>query len=193
VSEDVRQQVERRKQDAERIKQKAESLEKDPELQEEWIRQDNLIYAGLLAVGIVMVQPFLTAASLDRSAIICVVSWSVAVPLLAALLMVNRQETFRRRRTDSRTVTAARPFALLAACVGLVAGFWHIHWIAGVAVLVSALMATGVHSAGFSRLELGLTPARQQGEQDAVAPASEKAEDPGKTGDQDDTPSEHQA
>lgn len=192
MSEDVRRQVERRKQDAERLREKAESLEKNPELQEEWIRQDYLIYAGLMAVGIVMVQPFLTAESLDRSAIICVVSWSVAIPLLAALLMVNRQETFRRRRTDSRTVTAARPVALLAAGVGLVAGFWHIHWIAGVAVLVSALVATGVHSAGFSRLELGLPPARQYAEQDPEAPASEKVEDPGKTGDPGDT-SEHQA
>lgn len=193
VSEDARQEAERRKQDAERLKQQAEFLEKDPELQEEWIRQDNLTYAGLVAVGIVMVQPFLIAESLDRSATTCVVSWSVAIPLLAALLMVNRQETFRRRRTDSRTVAGARAVALLAACVGLVAGFWHIHWIAGVAVLVSALVATGVHSAGFSRLELGVTPARQEAEGDAEAPASEKAEDPGKTGDPGDTQSEQEA
>lgn len=193
VSEDARQEVERRMQDAERLKQRAEFLEKDPELQEEWIRQDNLTYAGLMAVGIVMVQPFLTAESLDRSAMTCVVAWSVAIPLLAGLLLVNRQETFRRRRTDSRTVAAARPLALLAAFVGLVAGFWHIHWIAGVAVLVSALVATGVHSAGFSRLELAGTPARQEAEGDAVAPASEKAEDPGTTGDLGDSQSEQEA
>ncbi|HEX6338263.1 MAG TPA: hypothetical protein VFZ85_14975 [Jiangellaceae bacterium] len=190
MREDVGRQVERRKQDAERLKQRAESLETDPELQEEWIRQDNLIYAGLMGVGIVMVQPFLTAESLDRSATICVVSWSVAIPLLAGLLMVNRQESFRRRRTTSRTVVAVRPVALLAACVGLVAGFWHIHWIAGVAVLVSALVATGVHSAGFSRLELGATPAGQQADRNAKAPASEQAEDPGRTEDPGDTPPE---
>jgi hypothetical protein len=173
VSEDARQKAERRTQDAERLRQRAEFIEKDPALQEEWIRQDNLTYAGLMAVGIVMVQPFLTAESLDRSAMTCVISWSVAIPLLAALLLVNRQETFRRRRTDSRTVAGARAIALLAAFVGLVAGFWHIHWITGVAVLGSALVATGVHSAGFSRLELRVTLVRQEVERDAEAPASE--------------------
>ena len=54
---------------------------------------------------------------------ICVVSWAVAIPLLAALLMVNRQETFRRRRTDSRTVVVARAIALLASFGRRVAGF----------------------------------------------------------------------
>jgi hypothetical protein len=110
-----------------------------------------------------------------------------AIPLLAALLMVNRQETFRRRRTDSRTVAGARAVTMLAACVGLVAGFWHIHRIAGVAVLVSALVATGVHSAGFSRLELGMPPPLQEPEGDAEAPASENAEDSETAGDPGDT------
>lgn len=138
----------------------------------------NLTYAGSIAVGIVMVQPFLAAESLDRSATTCAVSWSVAVPLLAALLLLNRQETFRRRRTDARTVAGARAVALLVACVGLVAGFWHFHWVAGVAVMVSALVATGVRSAGFSSLELDATPALREAEGDAEDPASEQAERP---------------
>jgi hypothetical protein len=52
---------------------------------------------------------------------------------------------------------------------------------AGVAGLVSSLVATGVHSAGFVRLELGVTQALQDAEGDTEAPASEKAEDPGDT------------
>jgi hypothetical protein len=48
VSENARQEAERRTQDAERLKQRAESLEKGPELQEEWILQDNLTCAGLM-------------------------------------------------------------------------------------------------------------------------------------------------
>ena len=163
MSEDVRERVERH----------AEFLENDPELQEEWLRQDNLIHAGLMAMGVVMVQPFLTAGSLDRSAVICVVAWSVAIPLQAALFMVNRHESFRRRRTDSRTVAVARAFSLLTACVGLVAGFWHIHWIAGVAVLTSAVVATGVHSAGFNRLEFDPTPTHPEASQSAGEPEVE--------------------
>jgi hypothetical protein len=68
----------------------------------------------------------------------------------------------------------ARATAQAAAFVGLVAGFWHIHWIAGVRVLVSAFLAVGVHSAGFTRLELGEKPASR-----GAAEAAEEPADPG--------------
>jgi hypothetical protein len=125
----------------------------EPEQQREWIRQHNVIYGGLIAVGLVLVQPFLTATALDRSARICVIAFSAAIPLLAALVLVNRQETFRRRVTDSLLVRVTRPIAQLLAFVGVVAGFWHIMWPAGVGILVSGFAAMMVHSAGYLRLE----------------------------------------
>ena len=105
-----------------------------------------------------MIQPFLTAASLDTSAKTCVVAFSVAIPLLAALVMVNRHEAFRRRFTPSITVTITQAVAQFAAFVGIVAGFWHITWVAGVAFLSAALVAVLVHSAGYWRLEADQTP-----------------------------------
>jgi len=71
-----------------------------------------------------MVQPFL-ATSLDLSDEICIIASAVAVPLLAGLVMLNRQEAFRRRRTSSATVTVAKLVAQNAAFIGLVAGFSH--------------------------------------------------------------------
>jgi hypothetical protein len=38
-----------------------------------------------------LVQPFLTAARFDLSARLCVIAFSVAIPLLAALVVINRQ------------------------------------------------------------------------------------------------------
>jgi hypothetical protein len=38
----------------------------DPELVQEWLRQSNLIYGGLIVIGVYMVTPFLTASSLDE-------------------------------------------------------------------------------------------------------------------------------
>jgi len=143
-------------QEAERLAQEAErlgrTLTQDPELGEEWLRQDNLIYGGLIGIGIVMVQALLPYSA-DTSAMICVIAFAVAIPLLAALIMVNRQEQFRRRRTSSRIVFGTRAIAQGAAFLGLVAGFWHLHWIAGAAFLGSSLVALGVHSAGFTALE----------------------------------------
>jgi hypothetical protein len=188
VTEDAEHQAKRLKEDAEHEAQRlqkdkvdeaewlAQHITKDPELQQEWIRQDNLAYGGLIAIGIVLVQPFVAGASLDTSGMICAVAFAIAIPLLAALVLVNQQETFRRRRTSSRIVAVARATAQASAFVGVVAGFWHIHWIAGVGVLVSALVAVGVQSAGITRLELGERSASR---------AAEAAEEPAKPGNAD--------
>jgi transposase len=112
-----------------------------------------------LAIGVVIVQGFLEASSLDASATVSTIAFAVAIPLLAALVLVNRQEAFRGRRTTSVLVTLTRAVAQLAAFVGIVAGFWHITWVAGVTFLVAGLAAVGVHSAGFWRVESPRSPA----------------------------------
>jgi hypothetical protein len=84
------------------------TVKEDPGQVQEWLRQNNLNYGGLIGIGVLMVQPFLTAASLDLSAKISIVAFSVAIPLLAALVLVNRQEAFRRRATSTFLVEVAR-------------------------------------------------------------------------------------
>jgi hypothetical protein len=59
-------------------------------------------------------------------------------------------------RPSRSPVTQA--IAQLAAFVGMVAGFWHITWVAGVVMLVTGLVAVGVHSAGYVRLEVTRKP-----------------------------------
>ena len=120
MTEDAEHEAQRLKKDkVNEAEWLARHVTQDPELQQEWIRQDNLGYGGLLAIGIVMVQPFVAGASLDISGMICAVAFAIAIPLLAALVLVNRQETFRRRRTSSRTVAVARAIAQASASVGL--------------------------------------------------------------------------
>jgi hypothetical protein len=138
---------------AEAKRLEAEALAPTGPMAQEVLGQLGLVYGGLILIGVYMVQPFLTAPSLDASAKVSIVAFSVAIPLLAALVMVNRQETFRRRRTPSVTVVLARVIAQLAAFVGVVAGFWHMTWIAGVTFLAAGLVAVGIHSAGYWRLE----------------------------------------
>ena len=130
---------------------KQERVWEDTNQERDWVRQNNIAYAGLLGVAFLMVSTFLTAASLDVAAKICVVAFAVAIPLLAALLMVGEHEAFTRRSTKSVLVKVTRPLAQNVAFVAIVAGFWHITWIAGIAMLATTLVAVGVHSAGFSR------------------------------------------
>jgi hypothetical protein len=147
------------------VNEDSEWLRQNPQQEQEWLRQLSLIYGGLILIGLYMVQPFLTAASLDLSAKICVVAFSVAIPLLAALVLVNRQEAFRRRATTSVLAIIARVVAQDLAFVGVVAGFWHIYWIAGVGMLAGAIVGVGVHSAGFWRVERDQKPTPQEGDE----------------------------
>jgi hypothetical protein len=159
VSDEARRRAreagEQARADAERVE--AEML--TGEMKDEVIRQLGLIYGGLILIGVYVIQPFLTAPPLDTSAMVSVIAFAVAIPLLAALIMVNRQETFRGRRTPSVTVVVARSIAQSAAFVGIVAAFWHISWVAGVTFLVAGIVALGVHSARFWRLESTREPA----------------------------------
>jgi hypothetical protein len=140
---------ERARAEAERVAAEAATGESKVE----GVRLLGVIYGGLIGVALLMVQPFLVATNLDASATISIVAFAVAIPLLAALVLVNRQEAFRGRRTTSVSVTIAQAVAQLAAFVGIVAGFRHTTWIAGVTFLVVGLVAVGVHSAGFWRVE----------------------------------------
>jgi hypothetical protein len=147
------------------VEEDADWLRQHPKREQEWLRQLSLIYSGLILLGVYMVQPFLTAASLDLSAKLCVVAFSVAIPLLAALVLINQQEAFRRRATTSVLATIARAVAQNLAFVGVVAGFWHIYWIAGVGMLASGIVGVAVHSAGYTRLEREQEPTAQEGDE----------------------------
>ncbi|TCN44845.1 hypothetical protein EV644_10117 [Kribbella orskensis] len=139
--------------DAERIRQEVEDAASDPAAQVEWIRQSNLIYGGLAAAGLVVVQPFLTETSLGPSAMVCVIAFAVSIPLLAALLVLNRQEEFRHRASKSPFVGVAKAVAQGSAFVGITAAFWHISMVAGIVFLAVGFVAVGVHSSGYVRLE----------------------------------------
>lgn len=143
--ERIRQQAQ---EDAQWIRQHAE----EPEQQREWLSQNSVIYGGLIAVGLILVQPFLTAPSLDLPATISVVAFSVAIPMLAGLVLLNKEEIFRRRQVTSLTVRVAQAIAQGSAFTGVVAAFWHMLWLAGVGILVSGFVAMLVHSAGYLRI-----------------------------------------
>jgi hypothetical protein len=160
LRQDAEQLETQARKDAEQLeaqaRQDAEQMEaryrQDPRLVREWLRQTNLIYGGLIGVGVVIVQPFLTATTLDQPATISVVAFALAIPLLAALLMLNEEEAFRRRATRSRFIDIAKAVAQLCAFVGVVAAFWHILWIAGVGILAAAVVGLAVHTVGYSNL-----------------------------------------
>jgi hypothetical protein len=63
-------------------------VNEDPQQVQERLRQNNLIYGGLIAIGVALVQPFLTAASLDLSARICAVAFSWHILWIAGVAVL---------------------------------------------------------------------------------------------------------
>jgi hypothetical protein len=130
-----------------------ERIRQDPKQWQEWLRQEDLMYAGLIAGSVALVQPFLTAPALDPAGVIAVVSFAIAIPLLAALLMLGQQAEFRQRETGLRMVSVTKVVAQGLAFLGVAAALWHVSWLAGGAFVASALVGVFVHAAGWSRLE----------------------------------------
>jgi hypothetical protein len=118
--------------------------------------QDSVIYAGLIVLGVYLVQPFITATSLDMTSTICVVAFSLSLPLMAFLLMVNRLGSLYRDASHPWYISVAKSVGILSACVGVVAAFWHMTWIARVVVMVGGILGVAVQSAFYSRLARAL-------------------------------------
>jgi hypothetical protein len=138
---------------------------KDTGVSPEWLRRNYLIYGALIAIGVVMVQPFLTSPSLDRP------RRSASSPsrwpsrsLPPSYRSIGR-EAFRRRMTGSVFVSVAQVVAQTTAIEGVVAGSGTSNGSRGVGMLVSGIVGVAVHSAGSMRLEGDQEPPPQEGEE----------------------------
>ncbi|WP_448808916.1 hypothetical protein [Agromyces bauzanensis] len=130
-----------------------QALRREPGLADEWLKQNDLMYGGLVGICVVLAQPLITDAAPSPLGLASVILFAIAIPLLAGLILLNRQETYRHRLAKSRAVTVARSLAVGTAFAGIVTTFWGVSWIAGAALLVSAIVAMLVHSAGYTSVE----------------------------------------
>jgi hypothetical protein len=122
-------------------------------LRAEWIRAETVINAGLIAVGIYLVQSLLAASSGDAAARISIVAWAFAIPLLAALAMLNVAQESYRYASYPLYLLLTRALAQAGAAVGLVAAFWHIWVPAGIVLVGSAIAALALYAVYLRRLE----------------------------------------
>jgi hypothetical protein len=116
------------------------------------LEQSGLIYSGLVGIGVVLLQPFLTVEPEDLTSKICVLAFAVAIPLLAALIMLNRQEALQRRFATSRLVALTQIVGPVSAFIGTVAGLWHILWLAGVTSLGFGILGIVAYATGHRSL-----------------------------------------
>ena len=118
-----------------------------------WLQQDNLINIGLIGIGVVIVQPFIAAVSLDVPSKISVVAFSLAIPLLAVLVMLTQVQSLYRYASYPGYFVVAKSVGQVSAFVGVGAAFWHVLWIAGVVVSVSGIAGLALYATYYKRLE----------------------------------------
>jgi len=128
-------------------------LSHTPSIEREWIKQDKIIYAALTGAGLLLVQPFLyEGQAKSLSAMVTVIAFSIAIPILAALLLLNEEESFRKHLSQSRIVAFTRAIGQAAAFVGFIAAFWHVNSVAGICALGASVVGMSAHSAGYMKL-----------------------------------------
>lgn len=104
------------------------------------------IYAGgLIAIGLIILQGFLSLSTLDVAAFIAVFAFAFSIPILSCNIIIN----FARRGT---TIEPSKYEVLLfyvpgavVSLIGIVATFWHICWVAAVIFSVSMVLAFFVY------------------------------------------------
>lgn len=146
-----------------------------PAEKKKYAKQNSLMYGGLIAVGVVILQGFLTASPLGVSGRISMIAFAISLPLLAVLLMLDEWQSGEQAPSPSMTDDAAKAIALLSSLVGVVAAFWHIDWSAGVAVIAAGVVALGVYGTHFSSTSFSQAVLRRNQQQSAepqAAPAT---------------------
>jgi hypothetical protein len=118
------------------------------------------VYAGgLIAISLVILQGFLGLTSLDIPALISVIAFSAALPLLSGLLVLGFIER-RYAYGSPRTLVASLVrilfiLGIILSFVGIGAAIWHMSWIAGVISVTSSFIAAIVYVLYAADLEEG--------------------------------------
>ena len=123
------------------------------EVRPEWTQQTTAVFAGLIGIGLIIVQAFLSSGASDTPATISVLAFALAIPLLAALVMLNNAQAGYKYVSYPWYYSLAIMFSEMCAFVGVAAAFWHLSWIAGVLVTISGVFGLALYIAFSARLE----------------------------------------
>ena len=135
------------------------------ELREEWAQQTGVIFAGLIGIGVVIVQALIGINATDPPAVIAMLAFAIALPLLATLVMLNVVQTKYKYASYPFYLTFAYVVGQSSAVVGIIAAFWHVSWIAGVLIIISSLVGLAIYLAYSRQLEKDNLPAQPENSQ----------------------------
>ena len=116
------------------------------EVKPEWTQQALVVYGGLIAVGVVILQALIPAQSLDLPLQISILSFGIALPCLAIMVLVNHAQASYRYATYPRYLSLVILLGQGGAFIGVFAAFWHISWLAAVLLVISGIFGLVVYA-----------------------------------------------
>ena len=132
------------------------------ELKKEWAQQTSAIFAGLIGIGVVIVQALIAINATDAPAVIALLAFAIALPLLGTLVILNVVQAKYRYASYPAYLTFAYILGEGSAGVGVVAAFWHVSWIAGVLIALSGLVGLAIYFAHSKQLQKDNAPAQNE-------------------------------
>ena len=107
---------------------------------------------GMLAIGLLILQSFISMEKLDTAAIIAVISFAIAIPSLAGVTIIDfLTEGDTYDPTDNTQKQAGRIWivGIATALTGTGATFWHILPLAGIIFIIASFLISGTVSRVF--------------------------------------------
>lgn len=97
------------------------------------LHQSALWSVGLIGIGLIIIQGFLTSTSLNATAFIAICAFALAIPILTCNTLVK----FAKAKKDVEIYNSIPEIlfyaiGIVSAFIGITAAFWHINIIAGV-------------------------------------------------------------
>ena len=117
------------------------------EVKPEWTQQALVVYGGLIAIGVVILQALIPAQSLDLPLQISILSFGIAMPFLAIMVLVNHAQASYQYASYPRYLSLAILLGQGGAFIGVFAAFWHISWMAAVLLVISGIFGLVVYEA----------------------------------------------
>lgn len=105
----------------------------------EFVRTETLMNVGLIVLGVYILQAFMSSSVTDVAARVSVAAWTVAIPLLAFLVLLNQLQESYRYASQQVYLFLARALALGAAVIGFGAAVWHLWMPASIVLIASGL------------------------------------------------------
>jgi hypothetical protein len=109
---------------------------------EDGTHPSDLWSGALIAIGLVILQGFFSLSPLDSAALVSVVAFAAAIPILSCNILTNfLRRRQRHKRAESTWEILFYVIGILAALVGIGAALWHTSVISAYVFVGSSFVA----------------------------------------------------